>query len=104
MVKEKVSANQFFVLLFLSMLSTVFMYLSSPHIKIAQTDAVLRPLVFVFVSFLVCIPVFFIIKKHSGLKAEHKHIPQTKLLKLLSANLLLKKLKIPQTRSFLTKQ
>ncbi len=84
MLKEKVSANQFFVLLYLSLLSTVFMYLSSPHIKIAQTDTILRPLVFAFVSFLVSIPVFLVLKKHIELRDAHKYIPSTKPLRVMA--------------------
>ncbi|MBO5896624.1 MAG: GerAB/ArcD/ProY family transporter, partial [Clostridia bacterium] len=57
---EKVSAPEFFSLLFLSVLSTVFMYISSPQIPLAQTDAVLRPFVFIAVSLAAGVPSFLI--------------------------------------------
>lgn len=84
MLKEKVSANQFFLLLYLSLLSTVFMYLSSAQIKIAQTDALLRPLVFVLLSFIVIIPTLLVLKKHIELKANRQYIPKTRLLKFIA--------------------
>lgn len=84
MIKEKVSANQFFLLLYLSLLSTVFMYLSSSHIKIAQTDTLLRPLIFVVVSLVVSVPTFFVLKKHTQLKANRQFIPETKFLKCVA--------------------
>lgn len=84
MLKEKVTANQFFLLLYLSLLSTVFMYLSSTDIKIAQTDALLRPLVFIGIGFLVFIPICLITKKHSELAANGQYIKKTTFLKCVS--------------------
>lgn len=84
MIKEKVSANQFFALLYLSLLSTVFMYLSTPHIKFAQTDALLRPLVFLLLSFIVSVPVFLVLKKHIQLKNNRQYIPKTRFLRLVA--------------------
>lgn len=84
MLKEKVSANQFFLLLYLSLLSTVFMYLSSSHIKIAQTDTLLRPVFFVFLSILVSVPTFLVLKKHGELKVNRQYIPKTRFLKFIA--------------------
>lgn len=84
MLKEKVSVNQFFALLYLSLLSTVFMYLSSEHIKIAQTDALLRPVIFVVVSFVVGVPVFLVLKRHTRLTVEHKYIGESAVLRVVA--------------------
>lgn len=62
MEKVKVSIPQFFSLLYLSVLSSVFMYISSPGITISETDSLLRPVVFVGVSIMSALPVFFIYK------------------------------------------
>ncbi len=62
MTKQQVSASQFFSLLFLCILSTVFMYISSPEINIAETETLLRPLVFILVSVIVSVPSYFIYK------------------------------------------
>ena len=62
MKKVKVSIPQFFSLLYLSVLSSVFMYISSPGITISETDSLLRPVVFVGVSIMSALPVFFIYK------------------------------------------
>ena len=62
MEKVKVSIPQFFSLLYLSVLSSVFMYISSPGITISETDSLLRPVVFIGVSILSALPAFFIYK------------------------------------------
>lgn len=79
MTKQKVSASQFFSLLFLSVLSTGFMYISSPQITIAETETLLHPFVFIVVSILVSIPTYFIYRelkkqKEIGMVTE-KRIP-----------------------------
>ena len=84
MVKNQVTANQFFSLLYLSLLSTVFMYLSSPHIKLAQTDALLRPIVFIGIALLVGIPVFYISKRNKELASNRQYINKTKFLKTVA--------------------
>lgn len=84
MAKDKVTANQFFMLLYLSLLSTVFMYLSSPHIKLAQTDALLRPLIFIPASLIVGVPSFFILKKHKELNQNRQYIEKTTVLKVIA--------------------
>ncbi len=84
MVKEKVSANHFFLLLYLSLLSSVFMYLSSSHIEIASSDALLRPIVFIALSFLFFIPTALILKKHNELKSQNLYVPPTTTLRLVA--------------------
>ncbi len=85
MVKEKFSAGSYFFLLFLSSMCSVFMYLSSSQIKIAQTETVLRPLIFILVSFLAPIPVFFVVKEHKRCVDSRVFIPKTKAFKVISA-------------------
>ena len=46
MTKGYITAKQFFSLLYLSVLGSVFMYISSPEITIARTESLLRPVVF----------------------------------------------------------
>ena len=60
LTERKVSASEFFSLLFLSVLSTVFMYISSPQIPIARTEALLRPVVFIIISLVAGLPAYFI--------------------------------------------
>ncbi len=84
MTKEKVSANQFFLLLYLSLLNTVFMYLSSQHIKIAQTDTLLRPVVFVALCFVVSIPTFLVLRRHIELKNNRQFIEDGPILKAVA--------------------
>lgn len=77
MIEKKVSAPQFFSLLFLSLLSTVFMYVSSTEVTIAETETILRPLVFVLISVLVSVPSYFIFKEYkngesNGIKVEKR--------------------------------
>ena len=63
LIKEKVSFSEFFALLFLSLMSTVFMYISSPLVPIGKTDALLRPVAFVVLSLVAGLPAFFVYKK-----------------------------------------
>ncbi len=62
MKKSYVSAPQFFLLLYLSVLSSIFMYISSPKISISKTDSLLRPLVFIGVSIIAAIPAFLVFR------------------------------------------
>ena len=82
MAKEKVSANQFFSLLYLSLLSTVFMYLSSSKVKIAQADSLLRPFVFVLLSFVVFVPVCLILRRCIDLKNKRQYISKSVFLRI----------------------
>lgn len=73
----RVSAPQFFSLLYLSALSGVFMYLSSPQVSIAKTQSLFRPIVFVIVALVSAVPVFCLnsqLKKRLGTEnvAENK--------------------------------
>lgn len=63
MTKSTVTAPQFFSLLYLSMLGSVFMYVSSPEITIATAETLLRPVVFAVVSIVVAIPMYILFKK-----------------------------------------
>ena len=62
MTKSRVSAPQFFSVLYLSVLSSIFMYISSRNITIAKTDSLLRPLIFIVVSIIVAVPTYFVLK------------------------------------------
>ncbi len=84
MTKEKITANQFFLLLYLSLLNTVFMYLSSQSIKISQTDAVLRPIFFVAISFVVFVPTFLVLKRHINLRENRQYIKESLFLKIIA--------------------
>lgn len=63
MTKSSVSAPQFFALLYLSMLGSMFMYISSPNTTIATAEALLRPVIFSVVSILFAIPIYFLCTK-----------------------------------------
>mgnify|MGYP003303916188 CR=1 FL=1 len=63
MTKSSVSAPQFFALLYLSMLGSMFMYISSPEITIATAESLLRPIVFAVVSIIFAIPIYFLCTK-----------------------------------------
>ncbi len=68
MTERSISGPQFFSLLYLSMLGSVFMYISSTQIKIASTDSILRPIVFIIVSVIAIIPSYICIKKEISFK------------------------------------
>ncbi len=63
MTKSTVTAPQFFALLYLSMLGSVFMYISSPEITIATAESLLRPVVFAAISIIIAIPIYLLCKK-----------------------------------------
>lgn len=63
MNKEKVTVNSYFALLYLSLLSSVFMYLSFSNIKISDTDSILRPIVFIGFTLLFSIPTILVYKQ-----------------------------------------
>ena len=90
MNKSRVSAPQFFSLLYLSVLSSIFMYISSPEISISRTDSLLRPLVFIVVSIVAAIPVCVLHKmvdkeKKMGKKAVIKDNVFFKIISLMYA-------------------
>lgn len=63
MTKSQVSAPQFFALLYLSMLGSMFMYISSPQITIATAESLLRPVVFAIASIVFAIPIYLLCTK-----------------------------------------
>lgn len=63
MTKSSVSAPQFFALLYLSMLGSLFMYISSPQITIATAESLLRPVIFAVVSIVFAIPIYLLCAK-----------------------------------------
>ncbi len=65
MIKTKATAPQFFALLYLAVLGSLFMYISSPEITIATAETLLRPIVFAVVSILCAIPIYFLCKNKS---------------------------------------
>lgn len=58
MIKDKCTASQFFSVLYLSVLNTFFMYVSSPKITISSSDTLLRPVVFIIISFIAVLPAY----------------------------------------------
>ncbi len=75
MIKSSVSAPQFFALLYLSVLGSMFMYISSPQITIATAEALLRPAVFAVASIVFAIPIYFLCTKSDfkeNLQAEKR--------------------------------
>lgn len=84
MEKTKVSTPQFFSLLYLSVLSSIFMYISSPGITISETDSLLRPMVFIGVSIISALPVFFIYKKFTKDETLNEKIYKSKFYKVIA--------------------
>ncbi len=82
MVKNKISSKSFFALLYLSLLSSIFMYLSSSQVTMSNTDSVLRPLAFIVFALIFAIPIFLIIKKQQ--KNPVNNPPKTKPLKTIA--------------------
>ncbi len=60
------------------------MYLSSPKTKIATTDAVLRPVVFIILSLIFAIPSFFIYSKHKELQQNRLFISKNTPFKVIA--------------------
>ncbi|MGN0526031.1 MAG: GerAB/ArcD/ProY family transporter [Acutalibacteraceae bacterium] len=87
MIKDKCTSSQFFSVLYLTMLNTVFMYVSSPQITISSTDTLLRSVVFVIVSFIVILPTYAFCKvyKKSGLNIENDKSPVLKAVSIFYA-------------------
>ena len=80
MTKSSVSAPQFFAVLYLSMLGSMFMYISSPQITIATAEALLRPVVFAVVSIVFAIPIYFLCTK-GALKEKLQREKKSKVYK-----------------------
>lgn len=85
MLKDRVTPSQFFSLLYLSVLSGIFMYISDRRVSVAQTDSILRPIIFAVVSLAVFIPMLCLMKKY-GLLSDSKRneILKSKAFKLVS--------------------
>ncbi len=82
MAKDKISSKSFFLLLYLSLLSSIFMYLSSSQVTMSNTDSVFRPVVFVLLAFVFSIPTFLVIKNR---QSDSVNNPQkTKPLKVIA--------------------
>lgn len=84
MSDKKVSAPQFFSLLFLSLLSTVFMYISSPEVTIASTETLLRPVAFVLISIAVSVPSYYIYKEYRGKETDGVRISRNIPFRVIS--------------------
>ncbi len=84
MSEKTVTKNQYFMLLYLSLLSSLFMYLSSSKIDIASTDAVLRPVVFILLSFIFSIPAFLVQKKQKELEKNRLYTEKNIVFKGLA--------------------
>ncbi len=82
MVKEKISSKSFFVLIYLSLLSSIFMYLSSTKVMMSNTDSVFRPIVFILLSFVFSLPIFSIIKNNQTQPINNPN--KTKTLKIIA--------------------
>lgn len=85
LTEQKVSASEFFSLLFLSVLSTVFMYISSPQIPIARTEALLRPVVFIIISLVAGLPAFFIYINNVKNARKGLVVKETKFLRIATS-------------------
>lgn len=83
MTKSSVSAPQFFSLLYLSMLGSMFMYISDPQIKIATAEALLRPVFFAFVSIVIAIPIYLLCAK-GNLKENLQSEKKSKVYKVVA--------------------
>ncbi len=83
MTKSTVSASQFFALLYLSMLGSMFMYISSPQIKIATAEALLRPVLFAVVSIVFAIPIYLLCQK-GNLKENLQSEKRSKVYKAVA--------------------
>lgn len=79
MTESQVSAPQFFALLYLSMLGSMFMYISSPQVTIATAEALLRPVVFAIISIVCALPMYFLFTK-----GKNENINKSKVYKCVA--------------------
>ncbi len=84
MTQSRVSAHQFFSLLYLSLLSSIFMYISSPGINIAETESLLRPLIFIVITIISAIPAFLIYKKFKESEKSITALFESKFFKVVA--------------------
>lgn len=85
MTQARVSAPQFFSLLYLSVISSIFMYISSPEITISETDSLLRPLIFIVVSIIAGIPLFLIYNRIKNTDDLLTTLKESKFFKVIAA-------------------
>ncbi len=64
MWNSKVTSSQYFSLLYLCMLGSVFMYISSTESAISDADALLRPIAFAIVTPALAVPIFLYYRKY----------------------------------------
>lgn len=84
MEKTKISVPQFFSLLYLSVLSSIFMYISSPGITISETDSLLRPMVFIVISIICALPVLFVYKIINKNEMLYEKLYKSKFYKVIA--------------------
>ncbi len=85
MLKDRVTPSQFFSLLYLSMLSSIFMYISDRRVSVSQTDSLLRPIVFSLVSILAFLPMCYLMKRYGVFSEEQrKELSKSKAFKIIS--------------------
>lgn len=64
MTQSKVTAPQFFSVLYLSVLGSMFMYISSAQTAISTVQALFRPFVLAVFNVAVAVPIYFLCKKN----------------------------------------
>lgn len=84
MNKEKVTVSSYFALLYLSLLSSIFMYLSFSSIKISDTDSMLRPIAFIGFACLFSVPTILVYKEYKK-KGNSLFSEKSKLMKVIIA-------------------
>ncbi len=85
MTQQKVTAPQFFSLLYLSVLSSVFMYISSPRVPIARTETLLQPIVFIAVSLVCGIPAVLIYNYNNKYAEKGFILKETPAFRLITS-------------------
>ena len=84
--KGKISAFQFFVMLFLSRTLTTVTYLSSYTENIRLSDMLIQPIFRIIIGTLIMLPVYFFYRKHKGKNILEIVNDKSKIIgKLLSA-------------------
>lgn len=85
MLKDRVTPSQFFSLLYLSVLSSIFMYIADRRVSVAQTDSLLRPLVFAVVSIVAFLPMCYLMNKYKVFSQEQRNeLSKSKMFKIIS--------------------
>ncbi len=63
MIDNKVTTGQFFSLTYISTVVASFMFISTEVVDLGKTDAILFPVVYVFISIITAIPMFLFLKR-----------------------------------------